>query len=463
MRATAPRLALIAALAFVSTPAAAQVLTRVAPNRGWVGVSVTIQTTQDESGVHTSVTITDVSGGSPADRAGIRAGDRLLSVNGQASFPRDLHPGDTVRVVVEREGRQHAVTLAAAPRPVEVIDVPTLTVTFRDDSMADRMYLAMDSVRARLPSGARTRVVAVRDLTPFRSFDETTPEVWTPEEVRPPFGFYIFRGEAHDSLSHAMEELNQDIRRARSQQTERVRELARDLRGDETRIDRHDPELQRLERTVTDLDRRAAELRDAMVRVARRRPAGAAYVGAFSPRTGSAELPPSDREPAFRPLDLYLLGQNRAAGAEVVDLRPELAEYFHVDGGVLVVDVPEGTPAAWPWPGSSRATCSRTSAACRCSRSRSCARGAQLLLPRVRDPGITRRGSGKGDARIQAAAGRCIALKPVSAALDPTRTTRGRGRHADGPAPSCQVPRVHPPYRCTRSNSAIAFTWLITA
>ena len=48
----------------------------------------------------------------------------------------------------------------------------------------------------------------------------------------------------------------------------------------------------------------------------------------------------------FRPTVPYVLGENRAAGAEVVDLRPELAEYFGVDGGVLVVDVAEGTPAA---------------------------------------------------------------------------------------------------------------------
>jgi serine protease DegS len=49
---------------------------------------------------------------------------------------------------------------------------------------------------------------------------------------------------------------------------------------------------------------------------------------------------------ALRPLAPYVLGQNRAAGAEVVDLRPELADYFGVEGGVLLVDVPSGTPAA---------------------------------------------------------------------------------------------------------------------
>lgn len=48
----------------------------------------------------------------------------------------------------------------------------------------------------------------------------------------------------------------------------------------------------------------------------------------------------------FSPLTPYVLGRNRVAGAEVIDVRPELARYFEVDGGVLVVDVPSGTPAA---------------------------------------------------------------------------------------------------------------------
>ena len=48
----------------------------------------------------------------------------------------------------------------------------------------------------------------------------------------------------------------------------------------------------------------------------------------------------------FRPLTPYLLGRNRVAGAEVIDLKPELAQYFGVGRGVLVVDVASGTPAS---------------------------------------------------------------------------------------------------------------------
>ena len=53
-----------------------------------------------------------------------------------------------------------------------------------------------------------------------------------------------------------------------------------------------------------------------------------------------------DASGSFSPLAPYVLGRNRVAGAEVIDVRPELASYFGVDGGVLVVDVPSGTPAA---------------------------------------------------------------------------------------------------------------------
>jgi len=342
-------IAFATALVLTAPPVTAQVVVRGSADRGWIGVSVEIRTTQDDAGaLRSTATITDVQAGGPADKAGIRPGDVLLSINGAVSVPRNLRAGDTVRVVIRHEGRQRLVTLTAESRPAEIVDEPTLTVTLRADSMANRMYLAMDSLRARLVTGMRAgdhTVVEIGGLTHLPSPEGTLPEGWTISELRPPFGFYIFRGEQFDSLSRAMDDLNQDIRRLRSQQAARVRELARSLRGDETRIDRNDPELVRLQRSLLDADRRSAELREAMER-ATLRGAGGAFVGPFSPDADRPAADPAEREVPFRPLDPYLLGQNRAAGAEVVDLRPELAEYFGVQGGVLVVDVPEGTPAA---------------------------------------------------------------------------------------------------------------------
>lgn len=342
------RFPLLASLVLgTAVPAAGQVVTSQSAARGWIGVSVEIVATHDQDGTRTTATITDVSRGGPADRAGIRPGDVLLSIDGRARFPQNLRAGDSVHVIVRHGDTVRRLTIAAVPRPADVVDEPTLTVTVRADSMADRMYRAMDSVRLRLASGgpASRRVVEIGGFTPLPlPSRDVGLQTWTLSEVRPPFGFYIFRGEAYDSLTRAMNDLNRDIRRLEEERSARLRELTRTPAGDLARVEADDPELQRLHRAVLEADRRAGDLREAMARAARRAP-GADFVGPFNPNAADRTV---GRVEAMRsrPLDLYLLGQNHAAGAEVVDLRPELAEYFEVEGGVLVIDVPEGTPAA---------------------------------------------------------------------------------------------------------------------
>src|SRR5690606_19365567 len=57
--------------------------------------------------------------------------------------------------------------------------------------------------------------------------------------------------------------------------------------------------------------------------------------------------PDAARAPApYSPLTPYVLGRNRVAGAEVIDLQPEMAGYFETEAGVLVIEVAPGTPAA---------------------------------------------------------------------------------------------------------------------
>lgn len=65
-----------------------------------------------------------------------------------------------------------------------------------------------------------------------------------------------------------------------------------------------------------------------------------------APEAPEAAMWQLDASGSFNPLAPYVLGRNRVAGAEVIDVRPELAGYFGVDAGVLVVDVPPGTLAA---------------------------------------------------------------------------------------------------------------------
>lgn len=334
----------------LAAPLAAQVAVAPTP-RGWIGVSFELTTTRQGDRVRTVNHVTDVLEGSPAHAAGVRPGDVLVSLNGMewnqdyGRAIQGLRPGDRVVLVVEREGRRHELRLTAGSRPAEEAILPSWSVTFSPDSMVERLYKAMDSLRIRIVEGQHMEVRVGRDRTvALAPFDVRAPEgvagVAVPE-VRAPFEFYFFGGEGQDSLRTAMETLNQEIRSVRTRQNARLRELARSAAGQEGRIDTSDAELRRLGEELTRLGRRADELRAAMEEFGRE--------GAVA---RIRELQPP-REPKVtaqivtsRPLAPYVLGQNRAAGAEVVELRPELAAYFQVEGGVLVVDAPDGTPAA---------------------------------------------------------------------------------------------------------------------
>ncbi len=251
---------LLLSLAVAAAPLAAQ--RGVGPSqRGWIGVSFEILTTGNQDGLHTQATITDVLAGSPAQKAGLRPGDRLVSVNGvgyRNDFgrpARTLRPGDSVRIVVERDGRLHEVRLRAAALPPDVVPpTPTVAWGVSTDSMVDMMFRAMDSIRSRLSEimAGSVRVVSIPGV---------------PDSV--------FALRAAGSAGPG----------------ERA--------------------------TATRIDSTPARSSD------------------------SSETPGF-----FRPLTPYRLGRNWVAGAEMVDLRPGLDAYFRVRNGVLVVDVPQGTPAA---------------------------------------------------------------------------------------------------------------------
>ncbi|MHB1193291.1 MAG: PDZ domain-containing protein [Longimicrobiales bacterium] len=297
------------ALALAAAPTAAQVVGPPPPPpepRGWIGVSY--ETTKSQEGVRIRVMsqVVEVRERSPAAGAGIRAGDVLVSINGkpwEEQFEKGappLRPGDAVRLVVERDGRRREIRLVAGMRPPEHMEPGMLKVTVMPDSVVERLYLAMDSLRIRIVEDeglrlriselhtsadsmmedlARERVVRLRRAGPGQSVvierfgaptSPAAPGLPSPEAARP-LGFWFFADSLRDSLRVAME-----------------RELP------------------------------------------------------FTWSAGESAAPFVE----FRPTVPYVLGETRAAGAEVVDLRPELAEYFGVEGGVLVVDVAPGTPAA---------------------------------------------------------------------------------------------------------------------
>ena len=89
--------------------------------------------------------VRNVSKNSPAEKAGLRAGDEIMRINGMSvangkfsAVARTLTEGDTVKLRIKRDNKEREVTLIAAPRPAG-------TYT---GMMGDRMFeITADSVR----------------------------------------------------------------------------------------------------------------------------------------------------------------------------------------------------------------------------------------------------------------------------------------------------------------------------
>ena len=329
---------------------------------GWIGVAFDV--IRDRRGRASYVEIVEVSSGSPAESAGLRRGDRVLAINELegatelASLTDRLHlnAGDPVVIQIQRDGQRQRLRLEAAPRPDAFTVGRVVRLSLEADSMVETWVRAMDSLRVELiadhdrevrlramSSDGRLRLREPSDGSEHRI---TVVADGSGRTMRVPFEFFVFQGEQHDSLREAMVELDHVVSQLERRIDEREDEL-RAVLGPQ-RIDRvhEDAEFRRLTAELSAAEARSAGLETAMAE------AGRTTVGLSEPdaswtarRRGTERLWVSSEE-EFSPLTPYVLGRNRVAGAEVVELRPELAEYFDVAQGVLVVDVAPGTPAA---------------------------------------------------------------------------------------------------------------------
>jgi len=347
MRRWVASVSLALALLALGAPARAQ-----SDRPGWIGISYEARASRDGS---TRIVITDVRRGSPAEAAGIRPGDRLVSIEDLESADAlmhvsrrlDLRVGQLVDMTLQRDGRTLDLRVRAGERPVELSADAAISRSFQTDSMAESMFRAMDSLRVQLIESSvdtdqdqerlvRTLVEASRGATRLRFANSDEPGA-----VTAPFEFFVFRGEQHDSLVREMDQLNRRMEQLRERETARRADLRRS--GSGQRAESLDRELTQLGEAMEELSRQSASLRTAMAEAAR---ASAGWEYLLPPTPEASPVPAAPSTEPFRPLTPYLLGSNRVAGAQVIDVQPELGAYFGVDRGVLVVEVSPGTPAA---------------------------------------------------------------------------------------------------------------------
>lgn len=319
-------------------------------DRGWIGVSFDVS--GDRNGLLEAIYITEVSSGSPAAEAGLRPGDRVLAIN-DLNTPRELaslpellrlRTGDRVVMIVERDGDRRRFRLRAAARPAGFAPSRRVEVTMQSDSLVETWSRSMDSLRIYLRAGEAAPEVNVREARgPQGSVRRMIVAEGSDQRARAPFEFFVFKGEGSDSLRNEMAELNAVV--VDLQRRIRTRELElRERLGprSQARID-DDDQLRSLTGQLDRVSVRSGELEAAMAEAARET-AGLQYdvTRPDRPAAGAGGRGPGE----FRPLTPYLLGRNLVAGAEVIDLEPELARYFEVSTGVLVTKVAPGTPAA---------------------------------------------------------------------------------------------------------------------
>jgi membrane-associated protease RseP (regulator of RpoE activity) len=266
----------------------AQVEVRVV-HRGLLGI-FTESTLAD--GVQRQVVL-DVVPGSPADRAGIRRGDVVISINGAAAtddvMRATMAPGDSVVLRILTGGAERTVSVVAAERPAgQPFMLPSRASL--PDSVMREIAVIMANVRTEVDS-----LVFQRNLRIAGAGGESSVVIaFGRDSVR-------VRGVPGDSLSVL-------------------------------RFGDRFPEGTRLQayRGPAGLDSLRASALEATA--ARR-----AWISA-------------DSMAALRPAEIFRsgmsVGMRAVAGAELSELNPDLAEYFGVADGVLVLNAPDGTPAA---------------------------------------------------------------------------------------------------------------------
>lgn len=126
---------------------------------GWMGIQF-----QWDGEDAREARVRDVVDGSPAERAGIRAGDVIVRIDGQPATEQavdrlreGLDEGESVRLAVRRDGREEERTVVAGKRPERVVIRGGPDIIGRPDIMrfpegGEPIIIRMDTMRAHMDS-----------------------------------------------------------------------------------------------------------------------------------------------------------------------------------------------------------------------------------------------------------------------------------------------------------------------
>lgn len=286
----------------------------------WLGISYEVLWFQRDDRCAPRIRVDAVVPGSPAERAGLRAGDVILALDSQPAHAARLQalaaalaPGDSVHLRFDRSGREREVTAVADRRP-------------------DRPALGRNP-RAGLTASTAPVVTLQGDTLVARNVDGLLEGAQ---------GYWFASGDGQTRFRRLAQWSGDPL-------DSRVRAL---LRCADT-VEWEAPTAVRI-----DLDRVRARADSLRVVIGRRALSGEVHAevrgdrperrGAWVVRRGQpGEIRIEAPDPhVLRIEDYVAAGLRGVAGAELTPLEPELAEYFrNADAGLLVLRAAPGTPA----------------------------------------------------------------------------------------------------------------------
>jgi membrane-associated protease RseP (regulator of RpoE activity) len=294
-----------------------------APGAAWIGITYDLRWVQDRGGCVSQMVVEGVVPGSPADRAGVRAGDAVIAIDGDrtpaARLPvltGQLRPGDSVRLLIDRAGSAREVTVVADRRP----DRPAATAT-----------------QVRPPGMAITAgpVVMLRGDTLI-----ATNVTGGFGGARSPSSGYWLSSE-DGSLTY---------RRVRSQPASELDRRAAALLVCADTAGRALP-VTAVRVDIERIQERAESLRVVIARRALEHRADDSRGGSLYQLVPALPAPPAAGAPpreamVFRAEEAMIASLRGVAGAELFTMEPELGEYFRgVSAGLLVLRVATGSAA----------------------------------------------------------------------------------------------------------------------
>jgi len=392
---------LLAGVAVCQPASAQEGVLSFRPNpSGWIGIRFGYETVPVAGELKTVVVIGEVIQDSPAQAAGLVAGDTLLRLDGQdvsqdafVAMSRTLEPGDLVRLTVLRDGRPEDLLVEAAAPPKGVIiahDAERVMVQL--EALSGNIMRNLDSLRLqigsvemnpeknelnvhvlRMPTATRDEEGSVTYRFSYQSpFSDTLHlrpgELFFSPETAVPFEAIVVGSQATRSLQEELLRVRKDLTSLRRQEQVLRQELARSTQGSVEEALSRDARIQEIRASEARLVAEQEELAENLQRVSEQELQNQ-WV-AIQSRNQEALLRAREREAVARqenrrrwfegepeerfrreyPVVEYtspvLMGQNFILGAQLMALTPDLAQYFPTDEGVFVVQVVEGTPAS---------------------------------------------------------------------------------------------------------------------